>query len=270
MTISSQEKKKQIYKSTENELSKGRNPSQKKGEDYKCPLCCSEELWKDIEYCSSCDCPRQLPVPRFPSPNTSFSPKELAEIDECIEEANELLLALVDEDDFNERSLQVQLRKLRGYSVTIHVKCHLKNEEVSGCFIDAGKDFIILEKNETGNLIVIMTKRVISIHQLNRRDRFIKKQDLTKINPCLRRELTLNFSQVVTRSPFLLNVFFGLEFSMFLESNVGHYCYVKTEYGKKEFSGTIINANKESIEVCEKGMQHTIDLDSIYLVELDK
>ncbi|MGO4886396.1 hypothetical protein ACJ2A9_01445 [Anaerobacillus sp. MEB173] len=236
-------------------------------------FCCPENVPvnEDDGFCLPCNCPEQIPQPKFPSPNTAFSPQEFVEIKKCIEQANELLLALAnDDDDINERALQLSLRKLRKLTVVIIVKCGVMGKKILGRFLDAGKDFIVMESVDTNNIMVIITDRVLSIHFADRNDKPHQEQELINIDPCFRRNLTFHFSEVVTRSPFLLNLFFGLDLSMFLESYVGYYCYVKTNSDEHELTGTFVNVRKRSVVLEEYGEKQAIDFDEMCIIELEK
>uniref|UniRef100_A0A1S2LZZ6 Uncharacterized protein n=1 Tax=Anaerobacillus isosaccharinicus TaxID=1532552 RepID=A0A1S2LZZ6_9BACI len=224
----------------------------------------------DDDFCLPCGCPEQLPQPKFPSPTSALSPQELEEVEECIMAANDLLLSLVTDDEINERALQLNLRRLRKQFVTVLVDCGNKKEEVSGIFLDAGKDFIILVNSETKNVTVITTNRILFFSSANRKTEAHHEQELISIDPCLRRQLTFNFGETVTKSPFLLNLFFGLDLSMFLESYVGYYCYVRTDREKQELDGTLIKIRTNSIELTKYDEKQAVDFDEICIMELEK
>ncbi|WP_042224243.1 hypothetical protein [Oceanobacillus manasiensis] len=234
------------------------------------------------DFCLPKDCPERLPQKKFPSANTAFPPKEFEEIRECIERANELLLALAvggdddeageEADEPNERALQQSLRTLRKLFVTVHFNCKGKKEEISGCFIDAGLDFIIIENANTGNISIIPTTRVLSIQYDKKEEATTQQleQELLTINPCLRRKLTFHFGETVTRSPFLVNLFFGLNLSMFLESYVGYYCYVKTDIDKYELDGTLEMVKENFMSISKYGEKYGIDYDVVCVIELEE
>lgn len=222
------------------------------------------------DFCSPCDCPEQIPQPKYPSSNSSFSQRKLVEIKGCIENANELLLALAEEDDINERALQLNLRKLRNLSVTIKLNCGEKTDKVSGCFLDAGKNFVILENSQTGNILLVLTERILSIDSSPSRGASLQTQELISIDPCLRRKLTFQFSEAVSRSPYLFNLFFGMNIDMFLDCYIGYYCYVKTDKDEQELEGTLVGIKESYIELSEYGEKQAIDFDTICFLELEK
>lgn len=233
-------------------------------------------------FCLPKDCPERLPQKKFPSANTSFPPKEFKEIRECIWRANELLLALAlgeeedeageEADETNARALQQSLRTLRELFVTVHFSCKGKKEEISGCFLDAGLDFIIIENADTGHISIIPTTRVLSIQYDKKEDGIAQQneQELLTINPCLRRKLTFHFGETVTKSPFLINLFFGLNLSMFLESYVGYYCYVKTDIDQYELDGTLEMVKENFMSISKYGEKFGIDYDVVCVIELEE
>ncbi|MCG3420002.1 hypothetical protein [Oceanobacillus jordanicus] len=243
---------------------------------------CPEVVPAGVEedFCLPKDCPERLPQKKYPSANTAFPPKEFEEIRECIERANELLLALAvggdeeeageEADEPNARALQQSLRTLRELFVTVHFSYKGKTEKISGCFIDAGLDFIIIENADTGNISIIPTTRILSIQYEKQEDATVHEQELLTINPCLRRNLTFHFGETVTKSPFLINLFFGLNLSMFLESYMGYYCYVKTDIDKYELDGTLEMVKENFMSISKYEEKFGIDFDVVCVIELEE
>ncbi|WP_156495817.1 hypothetical protein [Cytobacillus gottheilii] len=240
---------------------------------------------EDNDFCVPKDCcPETLPQPKFSSPFSSFSPGVLEELEDCIRRANELLLALaVSEDEKgvdaegdleagepNARALQQSLRSLRDQFVTVHYVCSGKKQEVCGYFLDAGIDFIIIEKADTCNIAFIPTRKILSIHDLDRGENITEEQELICINPCLRRDLTFHFGELVTKSPYLLNLFFGIKLKMLLESYIGYYCYIQTETDNHEIDGTLEKIDDRDMLIQKYDEKHWIDFEDICLIELEK
>ncbi|KAB2331467.1 hypothetical protein [Bacillus mesophilum] len=244
----------------------------------KTPFRCPEMVpagVKDDDFCVPKDCPKTLPQPKFTSPFSSFPQKELVEIERCITLANELLLALSaedDDDEANARALQVSLRSFRNQFVTVYYSCKEKKEEVCGYFLDAGNDFIIIENADTNNITILPTWRLLSIYNMDRSKKMDDddEQELLCINPCLRRNLTFHFGEIVTRSPYLLNIFFGLKLSMLLESYVGYYAYIQTETDKFEQDGTLEKVEESDLLLKKYDEEQWIDFENICLIELEK
>lgn len=235
---------------------------------FRCPECEADRK-EQQPFCSPCHCPEQIPQPRFSSPNSSFPPEDLEELTRCIEEANELLLSLALERDLEEqfRFLQASLRQLRNVCVCVLVDCGEKTEEIIGLLNDAGKNFLILE-TEVGNTLLIPFERLLSMKQSEERHSNLKEQELLEINPCLRRNLTFDFGATVSKSPLLLNLFFGIELSQFLDSFLGYHVYVRTE--KNETEGRLLETNDRRIDVKVDGEKQGKDFDEICMIEIEQ
>lgn len=242
-------------------------------DEYQCFECLPEKrsYSKDL-FCSSCKCHEKPSQPSFPSANSSFPPGELAEITEHIEQANELLLALgLERDDKNLRALQLSLRKLRNQFVSVKLVCHDEHQNHEGHLFDVGLNFILLETS-VGNIIVIPFERINFIERRNqKRDRQdLQQPELINIDPCLRRSLTINFGHVVSKSPYLINLFFGLELILFLESFVGSFVYVKSDKSKNEIDGILSTVNKRRIELTVDNKKQGIDFDELCFIEIEQ
>jgi hypothetical protein len=199
-------------------------------------------------------------------------PEELEELEECIEKANQLLLALaLESDEENLRAFQEYLRGLRMNCVSVTVSC--EDEETTpplkGAIVDAGINFLILQTN-VGNLLLIPFERIVWINQLENDENHIEDQELIDISLCLRRCITLHFSEVVSKSPFLLNLFYGIELWLFLESYVGCLVYVKKIDEEKEIEGTLLSTDKRKIEISMDGKKEGINFDDILTIEIEQ
>ncbi len=70
------------------------------------------------------DCKKQIPTPRFSSANSPLPPDELDRLQQCIEEANDLLRSLGSESDpDNRRQLQLHFLSIRGADVILKIIC---------------------------------------------------------------------------------------------------------------------------------------------------
>lgn len=244
------------------------------GDEFRCPECVSGEHDSDF-FCSFVKCPEQIPQPRFPSANSSLSPEELEEVTECIKQANDILLTLGlerDPENPNLRSLQQVFRSLRNhyFVVTIHCGEELEEQTLKGHLVDSGLDFIIIQSS-VGNMVLIPFERIKLLERLLREDiPPPPDQELLKIDPCLRRALTFHFGQVVSKSPFLLNLFFGLELKLFLESYVGSFIYLKSERDKKEQDGKLTKVKKRGIVLEVDGEKQGLEFDELCYIEIEK
>ncbi|RBW70813.1 hypothetical protein [Bacillus taeanensis] len=238
---------------------------------FKSEFCCPEFVpacIDDDRFCSPFKCPEQLPQPKFSSPNSSLSPEDLEKLNECIEEANQLLLTLaLEREEDNLKFLQQSFRNLKGHQVIVTFKCNEKIESIKGTVLDTGLDFIIIDKKVTFSLIPF--ERILAVKHRNDSARLKMDQELLKIDTCLRRAITFQFGEVVAKSPFLLNLFFGLSLNMFLESFVGCFVYVKTDTEEFEIDGTLVEVKKQSIELKVDKEKRGIDFDEICFIEIE-
>lgn len=239
--------------------------------DFYCPHC-FESKGEDESFCSSLMCPEGIPQPEIPSANSTLSPEELERLEQCISAANELLLSIgVERDEENFRSLQKDLLKLKNQFVCVTVNC---NEEegktLNGLFLNAGLNFILL-KSDIGNLLVIPFERLLFLEQANLLNRMNnQEQELLNINDCLRRNLTLHFSEVVSKSPFLINLFYGLELKLFLTSYLDCFVYVKVDNEVMEKDGLLLNVNDRRVELEIDNETQGIDFDELCFIEIEQ
>lgn len=240
--------------------------------EFRCPECVSGEHDGDF-FCSLCKCPEQIPQPKFPSPTSSFPPEEFLEIVECIERGNEILLTLgVERDSENLRAMQESFRTLRNHYFVVTIDCGDEQEPqtIKGHLVDSGLDFIIIQSN-VGNIVMIPFERIRQMERiLTKRMDSPPDQELLKIDACLRRALTFHFGQIVSKSPFLINLFFGLELKYFLESYVGSIVYVKSADDKVERDGILVNVNRRNIIIEIDDEKKGIDLDKLCYIEIER
>lgn len=241
-------------------------------DEFRCPECRSSSHDGDF-FCSKLKCPEQIPQPKLPSPNSSLSPEELAEIRECMKQANEILLTLgVERDAENLRAMQESFRRLRNHYFTVIIDCGDKQEEhtIKGHLVDSGVDFIIIQSN-IGNIVMIPFERIRKMERLlMEKVDAPPEQELLKIDACLRRALTFQFGHIVAKSPFLLNLFFGLEFRLFLESYVGSIIYVKSENERIERDGKLEDITKRGIIMKVDDEIKGIDFDELCYLEIER
>ncbi|KAA0546572.1 hypothetical protein FZW96_15120 [Bacillus sp. BGMRC 2118] len=239
---------------------------------HMCPSCGNRTV-DNTSYNTSTCCPERIQQPKFPSANSTFPPEELAEVNECIEQANELLLAIgVDnEGEVNLRSFQLTVRKMKGQFLSVKVQCGEKRQRIKGVLKEAGLNFIVLE-TEVKNLVIIPTERVLSMkHSDERPCSNILEEELLCIDENLRLDLMLHFSEVVSRSPFLVNLFFGLKLELFLESFIGCVIYTKSDSDKREVEGTLTKVDHRKIEFLNMDEEKQgIDFDELCYIEVER
>lgn len=238
----------------------------------RCPACGKRKDY-DLIHHHAAHCPERIPQPQLPSGNSTFPPKELAEIKECIEQANELLLALGldnEENEINLRSYQLTLRKMQGEILFVTVLCKEEELQVKGKLKDAGLNFIVLE-TEVKNFLLIPTERILLLEHREKSFSNSREQELLCINDDLRQDLMLHFSEVVSKSPFLLNLFFGLSIELFLESFIGCVIYARTDFERKEIEGTLTRVDKGKIDIVNIDHEKQgIDFDELCYIEIER
>lgn len=171
----------------------------------------------DTRFCSPNNCPDKIPTKRFSSPNSPLSKRELEQLKKLIEQINGTLTTLSNPRNENNLSaLRVHFNKIRGIIVKVVFDCDNSKESVEGLLREAGRDF--LEVEVVGQRYFIPYTRICEV-QSNPCAEMESEQgshrELIDIDPCLRREIVLNFSQVVSKDPELINIFFGIP--LFLE-----------------------------------------------------
>ena len=95
-----------------------------------------------------------------------------------------------------------------------------------------GRNFVELTK--LGNKILIPFSRICVILTERRFEPAVHGPALLDIDPCFRRELTFNFGETVAANPDLIQLFFGIHLSKYLESFYGDKLTIYTEKGQKQ------------------------------------
>lgn len=238
------------------------------------------------DFCLPDTCPERIIQPQFPSATSSFPPEQLEVIDACIEEANELLLTLglqqeedgeVGEDDV----LLQNLNTLKGQMVEVIISCTEEDieseetltcenqfEKVCGKFIYSGIDFIILHTKDDETIWIPFAK-IRWMIQKEQEEVLNEDQPLLNIDPCLRREITFNFGQIVPKSPFLLKLFFPLQLSFLLKSFIDCDLCVKT-FDNKETQGTLVKVPERSLLIETPRKKKGIDFEKICYIKIEQ
>lgn len=235
------------------------------------------------DFCLPDTCPERIIQPQFPSATSSFPPEQLAEIDACIEEANELLLTLglqQEAEEVGEEDVLLQnLNKLKGQMVEVTISCREEDiepegtltcenhdEKVHGKFIYNGIDFIILHTMDDETVWIPFAK-IRWMIQKEQEEILTEDQPLLNIDPCLRREITFNFGQIVPKSPFLLKLFFPLQLSFLLKSFIDCTLRVKT-FDNKETRGTLVKVTERSLLIETSRKKQGIDFEKICYIKM--
>ncbi|PLT28557.1 hypothetical protein [Peribacillus deserti] len=169
---------------------------------------------KDQIFIPDCNVKR-IPSPKLPSPTTCLNEPELEELERSIDKANEILLSLgaPEEEDRNQAFFR-SLRKFKAAKVKADINCP-EPITVEGCLEGAGRDFLMLNCGSMGGFRIIPYEQINKI-KIRKKRHEVNEEEVLDIDPRLRRKLVLNFGATVSRSPFLINEFFGITLPIIL------------------------------------------------------
>ncbi|MDQ0218905.1 hypothetical protein ELQ35_10485 [Peribacillus cavernae] len=214
-------------------------------------------------------CPERIETFKFPSPTSCLPPEETEELEARIDAANELLLDLGlsarrEDEERREEARREAFEGLIGQNVEVELDCPNennpeKNRVVKGRVHFAGEDFVILRRNEKQVLIPLL--KICSIDLQNRFAEPEENQQLIDIDPCLRRAITFNFGEVVSQSPQLIEIFFGLRLGVFLLTFLDQ--RIKAVLEDEVIAGKLVEATQDSLTVCQNGGNHEIPIDDV-------
>ncbi|WP_017727769.1 hypothetical protein [Halalkalibacterium ligniniphilum] len=223
-------------------------------------------------------CPKQKKTPKFPSPNTCFPNSKLEDLEMRIRKANDFLLdlALSSKREKNE-VFKKAFEGLLHQNLIVELDCKTKIEEgdneviegsnnhtkLQGTVVLAGRDFTIL-KNKQNKLLIPYEK--ISLVKLRKSYHEPTPQPLlSKIDPCLRRCLTFQFGEVVSGSPELIQIFFGLDLKVYLLLMIDKKIKLVSEVDT--IVGTLLDVYADSINICLGEMKSTMNIhDVCYII----
>lgn len=213
---------------------------------------CPSEISASVEdnlFCTPLKCPEKVPVKRFSSPNTQLSPKEFEKQKQCIEQINSLLNTLTSPRDSNNLSaLRMHFRMLSGILVEVEFDCNDSKESIKGLLKDAGRDFLEIE--DIGKKYFIPYQQICA---LNSNDYNSSKNHghtkLEDIDECLRRDIVLNFGEVVSENPNLINIFFGIPLHLQLVQFIGCKTLARIEGRPNVVEGILIKSKKDKIYI---------------------
>lgn len=214
-------------------------------------------------------CPEQIPTPRFSSPNSGLPPAELAELKDCIEEANHILQTAGNPfDPQNRSSLRLRFRSLKGRKIEIEIDCDREKLRRKGIITEVGKDNLVLQRGD--KVFIVLFARICSIIQVEKAVDFHNSHhhsDLADLSPELRRDLVLRFGEVVSQSPKLLNIFFGAPFHAQLVPYFG--CRVQVKLENEIIQGWLVSTEEGQITVQNNHYQlENVNNDQICVLEI--
>ncbi|KZE37311.1 hypothetical protein AV656_12135 [Bhargavaea cecembensis] len=223
----------------------------------------AQDTIEDFCIDDSC-CPERLQSPEFPSPTGCLPDRELAELIDRIDAANNLLLdlALDDERPPEETFLKV-FSGLMGLQVKVEIG---GGRTVMGKVHTAGHDFAVLLDEQTE--VILPYRTIAKVEPCGRFAEPDHEAELREIDPCLRRDLTFNFGATVASSPQLLHLFFRMRFNiylLFLEAKT-----VELTLGDETIVGFVTDVNEESVVLKVKKDVEIIPMGRITMIKIVK
>ncbi|MBO1582817.1 MULTISPECIES: hypothetical protein [Bacillus] len=185
--------------------------------------------------------------PAFPSPNSSLPQEELNQLQECIEEANNLLHVISNpRDPENTRALQLFLLTLRGLKVQATIACDTTQEKLIGTLTNAGKDFIELTNEKKGKVLIPYLQLCLLKRDCNQNP--IPQPLPFNFTPPIRQNLILHFGKTVAANPLLINTFFGISLSLYLQGFIGKKITIRLQHEEEPIQGILIDVQEEDID----------------------
>lgn len=222
----------------------------------------------DTRFCSPEKCQYKIPTKRFSSPNSSLSKEELEQLKQFIEHINGILRVLSNPRDPNNLSaLRVHFKKLKGIIVKVVYDCDNSKASVEGLLRNAGRDFLTIEV--VGQSYYIPYMRICKVESNPCAEQEVEHgthQDLMNIDPCLRREIVLNFGDVVARSPELINAFFGIPLYLELAKFIGCYIEIRVSGQAEVIRGFLIGSTVDKVCIEVDNIVQEINLADICIV----
>lgn len=151
--------------------------------------------------------------------------------------------------------------------VQVVVECGKNKERFRGVVKDAGRDFLSLNTREGKTFIPYQV--ICSVNHDQEHLPHHHHPELVNINRKLRRKLVLHFGEVVSQSPSLINLFFGISLHLFLLCFASNNIRVGIGNQQTEIvKGTLIDSEEEHIELEMDGVKQTIDFDDICFIQI--
>lgn len=239
---------------------------EEKERGFRCPDIVPPDATDD--FCLSERCKAILPAMfRFPSPNTCLPEEVLEELELTIRNANQFLLdvALSGKREGNEIYNQV-FKGLVGQVVEIELVC-LEEEatsRVKGRVFLAGKNFSILRSDDKE--LLIPYEQIKLILPANRYAELFRERSLNDIDPCLRRCITYDFGSVVSNSPELIQIFFGLDLRIYLLQLLNQ--KIKIHVDGETMEGKLCDIDEETFSLKIDDDVKTMQLEKVCFVEV--
>ncbi len=207
-------------------------------------------------------CPERSPSPKLPSPTSCLPQETLGKVLEKIRDANELLLDLaLGEERLSDETYQKVFDGLIGMRVEI---TGLSGDSCEGAVSLSGYDFVVLRNEE--KVFIYPYSGIDIVKPFGRFADHYADPELSKLDPCFRRELTFNFGDVVSSSPELIHLFFRMRLNIYLL--VFEEKHIQLQMEEQTIEGQMKKVDKESINLEVDGKLTTISIDKIKLFTL--
>jgi hypothetical protein len=213
-------------------------------------------------------CPPRIQQPGLPSPTGCQPMEELEMLEAKIDAVNQFLLDIglrgEDEEVGRERNqvLEQALNGLAGQVAEFQI-AELP-QTLKGRIHLAGRDFAIIRSE--ANQLIIPYENICAIKPVNRFAEPDKGPRLLEIEPCLRRAIAFDFGRVVSSSPELIQLFFGLTLEIYLLLFEGQKIGLVTEALKEK--GIIKAVHREYLSFCFKERTRSIPLEEILYIRI--
>lgn len=235
---------------------------------FRCPEVVPPNAPDDFCIPEEC-CPDRLETFKFPSPNSCLPEEVLEELELKITAANEFLLDIALSGELNRNEIfRNVFRGLVGQIVEVELDCPAdiqggsNNLVLKGRVFLTGRDFSIL-RNE-GQEIAVPHEKICFIRPKNSFAEPVNEETLNDIDPCLRRCLTYRFGAVVSGSPELIQIFFGLDLRTFLLTLIDK--TVKVRLIDDIVEGSVFDVDEETLILCVGDEKRTIALTNICFI----
>ncbi|TKD71050.1 hypothetical protein [Pseudalkalibacillus hwajinpoensis] len=213
----------------------------------------------------------------IPSPNSCLPEEVLKGLELKIKEANALLLdlALSGERTVDE-SFRDAFKGLIGQIVEIELNCpnfsqleegngEKEQLTVMGRVFLAGTNFSSLRSDKKE--LIVPYQSICLIHPDNRFAEPIHRPALLDIDSDLRRCLTTDFSSIVSGSPELIQLFYGLDLTVYLLQSLTKELTIQLK--NEVVTGKLTSVNNSSLVICIEKKERAISFADVCFIEVD-
>ena len=218
---------------------------------------------------------KKCKMEQFPSPNSCLPKDVLEKLEVEIKEANALLLDLALSGERTlDNSFSEAFKGLIGQVVELDLNCESKCEAekaeealtVTGRVFLAGTNFCSLRLDKKEQLVPY--ERICLIYPNNRFAKPIHEPALLDVSPRFRQCLTTDFGSIVSGSPELIQLFYGLDLAVYLLQFINEELTVQID--NKKISGILTGVDKSSLVLCVEEEQRIISIGDVCFIEINK